>query len=92
MASTSVLMDCGVPMSSNASCMDAWGVLGKAFAMSSRHTMASSAANKQVSSCMACLVGVQPLRLPYWCGDSDVSGASAMQLKLVSLLSHGVNV
>ena len=56
----SVVVDRGALMSSNTWCMETCNVL-----CSSRHTMALSIADKLVNSCIACLLGVQPLRLPY---------------------------
>ena len=60
-----VLIDRGAAMSSNASCMEVWGVLGKAVAMSSRHTMTLSVADKHViklyclfSGCAAFVVAI----------------------------------
>ena len=74
--------DCGVPMSSSAVCIESWGVLGKALAISSKHMTGSSAMDKMVRSCMACLVGVCPLRLPYWCGDNEASSGCCMAFKI----------
>ena len=45
--------------------MESCGVLGKAFAMSSRQKIDSSAEDRVVSSCIACFLGVRPLRPPY---------------------------